>query len=123
MVPSKIIGGGVVGLSSVIYYLSGIPMGITNFSINAILLLIGYRILGGKFAINTLIGMGAASLFLIFFQQVLEVQNMEQFKFENMEMITKAILDRILHYSYLFNITGPSYRIKDKLDPRRKDMN
>lgn len=31
------------------------------------------------------------------------------------EMITKAILDRILHYSYLFNITGPSYRIKDKL--------
>ena len=32
------------------------------------------------------------------------------------EMITKAILDRILHYSYLFNITGPSYRIKDKLD-------
>jgi len=33
----------------------------------------------------------------------------------NDEMITKAILDRILHYSYLFNITGPSYRIKDKL--------
>ena len=33
----------------------------------------------------------------------------------NDEMITKAILDRILHFSYLFNITGPSYRIKDKL--------
>lgn len=31
------------------------------------------------------------------------------------EMITKAILDRILHFSYLFSITGPSYRIKDKL--------
>lgn len=35
----------------------------------------------------------------------------------NDEMITKAILDRILHYSYLFNITGPSYRIKDKIKP------
>lgn len=33
----------------------------------------------------------------------------------NDEMITKAILDRILHHCYLFNITGPSYRIKDKL--------
>jgi len=33
------------------------------------------------------------------------------------EMITKAILDRLLHYSYLFNITGPSYRIKDKIKP------
>ena len=34
----------------------------------------------------------------------------------NDEMITKAILDRILHFSYLFNITGQSYRIKDKLN-------
>ncbi len=34
-------------------------------------------------------------------------------------MITKAILDRILHYSYLFNISGASYRIKDKLDPQK----
>ncbi|MBO7277444.1 MAG: YitT family protein [Bacteroidales bacterium] len=96
LVPTKIIGGGVVGLSSVIYYLTGIPMGITNFSINAVLLLIGYRILGGKFAINTILGMTAASLFLILFQQVLEVQNMEQFKFENMELITKAILGGVL---------------------------
>ncbi|MEG0359550.1 MAG: ATP-binding protein, partial [Anaerorhabdus sp.] len=37
----------------------------------------------------------------------------------NDEMITKAILDRILHYSFLFNITGPSYRIKDKLNARK----
>ena len=35
----------------------------------------------------------------------------------NDEMITKAILDRLLHFSYLFNITGPSYRIKDKIKP------
>lgn len=34
----------------------------------------------------------------------------------NDEMITKAILDRIIHHSYLFNITGPSYRLKDKLE-------
>lgn len=37
------------------------------------------------------------------------------------EMITKAILDRILHYSYLFNISGPSYRIKDKLKINRSE--
>lgn len=39
----------------------------------------------------------------------------------NDEMITKAILDRILHYSYLFNINGPSYRIKDKLNPKKTE--
>ena len=37
------------------------------------------------------------------------------------EMITKAILDRILHHSYLFNIAGPSYRIKDKLKINRAE--
>lgn len=41
----------------------------------------------------------------------------------NDEMITKAILDRVLHFSYLFNITGPSYRIKDKLKPTRTAQN
>lgn len=92
LVPKHIIGGGVVGLSSVIYYLTEIPMGISNFVINAIFLAIGYKILGGKFGINTIVGMTTASLALIFFQQILEVQNMEQFKFENMELITRAIL-------------------------------
>lgn len=33
----------------------------------------------------------------------------------NDEMITRAILDRLLYYSYLFNITGPSYKLKDKI--------
>ena len=37
----------------------------------------------------------------------------------NDEMITKAILDRILHHSYMFNIDGPSYRLKDKLSQRK----
>lgn len=37
------------------------------------------------------------------------------------EMITKAILDRILFHSYLFNIAGPSYKIKDKLKINRTE--
>lgn len=39
----------------------------------------------------------------------------------NDEIITKAILDRLLHYSYLFNITDPSYRIKDKLNLNKSE--
>ena len=35
--------------------------------------------------------------------------------FDNDDMITRAILDRIIHHSYLFNITGNSYRLKDKI--------
>lgn len=92
LVPKHIIGGGVVGLATIVYYLTGFPMGITNFVLNGILLIIGYRILGGKFGLNTIIGMTTASLSLILFQQVLDVNNMEYFKFENMELFTRAVL-------------------------------
>ncbi|MBO5963165.1 MAG: YitT family protein [Bacteroidales bacterium] len=96
LVPTHIIGGGVVGLATIIFYLTGIPIGVTNFVVNGILLIIGYRILGGKFGLNTIIGMVTASLSLILFQQILEVQNMDCFKFENMELVTKAILGGVV---------------------------
>ncbi len=32
------------------------------------------------------------------------------------EVIASAILDRLLHYSHVFSITGPSYRMKGKMD-------
>jgi DNA replication protein DnaC len=31
------------------------------------------------------------------------------------EVIASAILDRLLHYSHVFLIAGPSYRMKDKV--------
>lgn len=33
------------------------------------------------------------------------------------EVIASAILDRLLHFSHVFAINGPSYRLKDKLKP------
>lgn len=41
----------------------------------------------------------------------------------NDEMITKAVVDRLLPFSYLFNITGPSYRLKDKLTMNESEEN
>ena len=92
LVPKHIIGGGVVGLASIIYYLTGIPMGISNFVINALLLLMGCKVLGKMFGINTIIGITTASLSLLFFQQVLHIDTLPSFQFENMELVTRAIL-------------------------------
>ena len=36
-------------------------------------------------------------------------------------MIANAILDRLLHHSHIFNISGKSYRIKDKLDGYKEE--
>lgn len=39
----------------------------------------------------------------------------------NDSMLANAILDRLIHHSHIINITGPSYRIKNKLDSISQD--
>lgn len=78
MLPARIVGGGVSGISSVLYYAAGIhiPIGIMNLAINAILLAFGFKVLGAKFGANTIYGIIASSAFFIFWQQCLHVENM-----------------------------------------------
>lgn len=78
MLPAKIVGGGVSGISSVLYYAVGIriPIGIINLVINAILVLIGFKTLGAKFGANTIYGIIMSSLCFILWQQVLHVETL-----------------------------------------------
>ena len=84
MLPAKIVGGGVSGISSVLNIALGIPLpiGVLNFIINGILLAIGFKVLGPKFGANTIYGIVMSSLCFILWQQVLHVENLfdvEQF--------------------------------------------
>ncbi len=56
MVPYKIAPGGVSGIATVIYYLSGsrFPVGVTMLALNVPLFLAGMRFIGGKFILRTL---------------------------------------------------------------------
>ncbi len=63
-VPNKIVGGGVSGVSTVLYYLFKIPAGISYFTFNIIFLLIGLKKLSKGFIIRTIICAGLMS-FLI----------------------------------------------------------
>ncbi len=78
MLPAKIVGGGVSGISSVLYYAVGIhiPIGIINLVINAILVMIGFKMLGAKFGANTIYGIIMSSLCFILWQQVLHVETL-----------------------------------------------
>ncbi|MCK9163504.1 MAG: YitT family protein [Bacteroidales bacterium] len=75
LIPKSIVGGGVVGIASIIYIITGFPVGISNFVINIILLLIGFKILGGKFGLNTVIGSLIASFSFLFLQQGIDIQH------------------------------------------------
>ena len=62
-VPNKIVSGGVSGISIILFYLFKIPVGISYYAVNIIFLVIGYKILGKRFVIKTLICSGLVSVF------------------------------------------------------------
>lgn len=78
MLPAKIVGGGVSGISSVLNIAAGIPLpiGVINFIINGALLAVGFKVLGSKFGANTIYGIVMSSLCFILWQQVLHVENL-----------------------------------------------
>ena len=66
MIPSEIIGGGVSGIGTLIYYASGetIPVGTSYFVINFFLIGIALKILGPKFGAKTIYAIILGSVFL-----------------------------------------------------------
>lgn len=65
--PNKVVGGGVSGISTILYHTFSIPMGASFAVINAVLLIIGLRILGREFTLKTCFGAGLQSLFVQIF--------------------------------------------------------
>ena len=64
LIPNNLVGGGVSGLSAIIYYATGIQMGYSYLVINAILLLVGFKILGTGFGGKTIYAILFASVML-----------------------------------------------------------
>lgn len=64
IVNSEIVGGGVAGIGTLIYYATGIPVAVSTFVINGVLLVIGFRVLGKGFGVKTIYAVVMASLFI-----------------------------------------------------------
>lgn len=62
LIPAKITGGGISGLAAVIFYSTKIPIGLTFFLVNVVLVVIALKILGASFGIKTIFGMSVLSL-------------------------------------------------------------
>ncbi len=67
LTPNKIVGGGVSGLSTILYHGFSIPPGVSFFVINVIFLLIGFKVLGKAFTAKTLFGATLISVFVQLF--------------------------------------------------------
>ena len=64
IVPYKIVPGGIYGISIVLHYLLGLPVGMTSLAFNIPLTIIGTRILGPRFGAKTVTGFISTSVFV-----------------------------------------------------------
>ncbi|MDR1975098.1 MAG: YitT family protein [Bacteroidales bacterium] len=73
IINAEIVGGGVNGVGTLLYYASGkvIPVGISTLIINGVLLLIGFKILGNKFGIKTIYAIFMLSFFIEMWQGII----------------------------------------------------
>ena len=71
LIPNKITTGGVTGISAIVYYGTGIPIQNTYVLINIVLLVFDLKILGWKFCLKTIYGIGVLYFLLWFLQRII----------------------------------------------------
>ncbi len=71
LVPNRIAAGGVSGLSTILHYLIGVPVGATMLILNAILFVIAFRILGVGFGVKSFYATIMLSFLVDFFAKFL----------------------------------------------------
>lgn len=72
MLPYQITVGGVAGISNIVYFISGIPVDVTYFLINACLMILALKILGFRFMVKTIYCIFAITFMLRVVQMLLK---------------------------------------------------
>ncbi len=68
ILPEKVIIGGLAGVSTIIYFITGFNVGITQYALNLTLLAIAYKVVGRQFVFGTIYGATMISFFIGTFQ-------------------------------------------------------
>lgn len=87
LLPNNLIGGGVSGFASIVYYATGLQMGITYLVLNVVLLLIGTKILGTGFGGKTIYAIIMTSIMLSVMPKLIPMDFIHEFALSNGKLI------------------------------------
>lgn len=87
LIPNNLVGGGVSGISAIVYYATGIKLGYTYFVINVVLLLIALKLLGGGFGGKTVWAIILASVFLNIWPDIIPESLIKEVAIDNGKLI------------------------------------
>ncbi len=71
ILPLGVVIGGVTGVGTLIFFLTGIPVAISQYAINLILLAFAFRIVGKQFVMRTIFGTTCMAIWLGIFQPLM----------------------------------------------------
>ena len=91
LLPNNLIGGGVSGFASILFYATGIPMGATYLVINIILLIVGTKILGTGFGGKTIYAIFMTAVMLSVVPSVIPSDFIHEFALSNGKLICTII--------------------------------
>lgn len=87
LLPNNLIGGGVSGFASIVFYATGVPMGVTYLILNILLLVIGTKILGTGFGGKTIYAIIMTAVMLAILPKVIPTDFIHEFALSNGKLL------------------------------------
>ena len=87
LLPNNLIGGGVSGFASILFYATGLPMGLTYFVLNVLLLIVGTKILGTGFGGKTIYAILMTSIMLSLMPKIVPADFIHEFAISNGKLL------------------------------------
>ena len=87
LLPNNLIGGGVSGFASIVFYATGIPMGVTYLVLNVILLILGTKILGTGFGGKTVYAIIITAIMLAVLPGIIPKDFIHEFALSNGKLL------------------------------------
>ncbi len=91
LIPNGLVGGGITGVSAILYYLTGFPVSYSYFIINILLLIIAVMILGKGFGIKTIFAITVVSFFLKFLPGAIPPELIQDIAIGNGKLLSALI--------------------------------
>jgi uncharacterized membrane-anchored protein YitT (DUF2179 family) len=71
LIPNNMLGGGVNGIATIVYWVTGLSTGYTIFTLNAILIIFSIKILGWRFGVKTIYCIAVMAFFFSLLQNII----------------------------------------------------
>lgn len=91
LIPNGLVGGGVTGISAIIYYMTGFPVSYSFFLINGLLLAIALKVLGKAFGAKTVFAIIAGTVFLRILPDLIPADLIQNVAIDNGKLLSSII--------------------------------